>query len=143
MFDNEAALTADRDTDTESGYTPSYQVKGSTTIYLGSIVCVELSSGYVVPGSDTSGLVYVGIAEEYVDNSSGSNGDKSVRVNAQPGLTALLTASGLAISDIGDQLYISDDQTVAKSTTNSIKIGKLAYFESATSAPVRCEPLTA
>ncbi len=139
-----AALTADRNTAIERGEVRSYPVKGSTTIYAGSIVCVEASSGFAVPGSDTAGLVFVGIAREQVAN-TGSNGDLSVNVDCAPGMVVLLNASGLAQADgDGTQALISDDQTVATSgTTNSIKIGKLAYFLNATTAAVMIEPLTA
>ena len=140
-----AALTADRDTDIRRGEVASYPVKASTTIFAGSIVCVETASGYVVPGSDTAGLVFVGIAREKVDNSSGSSGDLEVEVDCAPGMIAELAATGLAQADgDGTQVYVADDQTVAKSGgSNSIKVGLLREFKSATTAVVMIQPLIA
>ena len=138
-----AALSADRNTTIERGEVRSYPVKGATTIYAGSIVCVLNSTGYAEPGADAANLVFVGIAREQVAN-TGSSGDMSVEVDCAPGMIALLAASGLAITDAdGTQVFVSDDQTVAKSTSNSVKIGKLAYFIDATTAAVMLEPLTA
>lgn len=137
-----AALTADRAVTMEVGSVRSYPVKASTTIYAGSIVCVLNSTGYAEPGSDTANLVFVGIARRKADNSSGSAGDISVEVDCIHGSTWRFAATSLAQADgDGTQVYVSDDQTVAKSTTNSVKIGRLAYFESATVAVVAIEPL--
>lgn len=140
-----AALTADRATDTRRGELASYPVKASTTIYAGSIVCVLNSSGHAQPGSDTANLVFVGIAREKADNSAGAAGDVSVEVDCAPGMIVELAASGLAQADgDGTQVYVADDQTVAKSGgSNSIKVGLLREFKSATIAVVMIQPLIA
>jgi hypothetical protein len=136
-----AALTADRAVTMEVGSVRSYPVAASSTIYAGAIVCVD-NNGYAVPGSDSANLKFVGIAREKADNGSGSAGDISVEVDCIHGSAWRFAATGLAQADgDGTQVYVSDDQTVAKSTTNSVKIGRLAYFESATVAVVAIEPL--
>jgi hypothetical protein len=136
-----AALTADRAVTMEVGSVRSYPVAASSTIYAGAIVCVD-NNGYAVPGSDSANLKFVGIAREKADNSSGSAGDISVEVDCIHGSTWRFAATSLAQADgDGTQVFVSDDQTVAKSTTNSVKIGRLAYFESATVAVVAIEPL--
>lgn len=129
-----AALTADRQTKFYPvGDMVAHPVAASTKIYLGSLVCVN-ASGYAIPGADTAGLSFVGVACETADNSSGSAGDIKVQVR-RLGI-ANFAASGLTQANVNDALYISDDQTVATTTTNSIQCGRLAFFESATEAPV-------
>jgi len=125
-----AALTQDRDTQQREGIDFEYPVAANAKIYAGSIVNRN-SSGYAKPGSDTASEVFLGIAQEQVDNAGGANGAKSVVVRRKGVFE--LAASGMAITDIGAAVYVSDDQTVAKTTTNSVACGKIAGFRSATS----------
>jgi len=128
-----AALAKDRNTVYKEGAELAYKVAASTKIYAGSLVCLD-ASGYAVPGADTAGIVFVGVAQEYISNSSGADGDKVVRVRRKGAFE--LTGASLAITDIGTAVFVSDDQTVAKSTTNSVACGKIADFISATSVYV-------
>lgn len=135
-----AATTTDRDTTSYEGYRQNYPVKGATSIPGGVIVCAD-STGYAVNGSDTAGLTYLGVSVAPADNSSGSAGDIDVIVDRTPRRVFEFEASGLAITDVGATLYVSDNQTVAKTTSNSVEVGKLSHFSSATVAPVRHNPL--
>lgn len=128
-----AALTSDRKTTYRKGIEIEYKVAAGAKIYAGSIVCVN-ASGYAAPGADTAGFKFVGIAGEQADNSSGANGDITVRVRRK-GIFRL-TASGMAITDICAAVKVSDDQTVAKTTTNSVACGTIAEFISATQVGV-------
>lgn len=128
-----AALTKNRLTAYKDGIEVGHQVAASTKIYAGSLVCLN-ASGYAVPGADTASFNYVGVAQEHVDNSTGANGDLTVTVRRK-GIHRF-AAAGMAITDIGTAVYVSDDQTVAKSTTNSIACGKIAEFISATEVGV-------
>lgn len=114
---------------------PSYPVKASTTIYKGSIVCVESSSGYAVPGSDTSGLIVVGIADREVVNGT-TNGEKWVTVRR--GRFRLAADSG-AITQVGANVCVKDSATVAPAsvTTNDIAIGPVVRYISATELVVQ------
>ena len=123
------ALSADRKTVYREGVEIEYKVAAAARIYAGALVCVN-GSGYAVPGADTSGFKFVGVAVEGADNSAGSNGSISVRVRRK-GIFRF-AASGMAITDIGASVNVSDDQTVAKATTNSVACGKIAEFVSAT-----------
>ena len=42
----------------------------------------------------------------------------------------------MAVTDLGASVNVSDDQTVAKSTTNTVACGKVAEFISATEVGV-------
>jgi carbonic anhydrase/acetyltransferase-like protein (isoleucine patch superfamily) len=67
------------------------------------------------PGAVAVGLIVRGLAQEQADNSAGAAGD--VTVESQPGVFPFAnSAAGDAITraEIGDDCYIVDDSTVAK-----------------------------
>jgi hypothetical protein len=130
-----SALTKDRDTIRKEGMYAVYPVKGNAKIYAGGIVCIG-TDGYAVPGSDTTGLKFVGISRGYVDNTGGASGAVVVEVRRKGCFN--LAASGMAITNVGDSVYIIDDQTVGLAATaaNDIKCGMISEFVSATSVYV-------
>lgn len=92
---------------------PALPVAASTEIFQGSMVAINLS-GYLVPASADPTLRVLGRAEEYVDNSTGSAGDKTCKVKR--GIFGWVnSATTLAVSDahVGRIAYAVDDQTVA------------------------------
>ena len=112
-----AQLTQDRNTPrrTEGGV-KSLGVAASQKIWAGALVARN-AAGYAVEGSTALGLFGVGRAEEQVDNSAGSAGDKTIRV--QQGVYRYgNSAAGdqITIAEIGKPAWIVDDQTVAKTS---------------------------
>lgn len=130
-----AALTQDRNTSYREGVELEYNVAASVKIYGGSLVALN-ASGYAAPGADTASFKFLGVAREQVDNSAGANAAKKVTVR-KTGVHRF-AASGMAITNIGDDVYLVDDQTVglAATTTNDVKCGKIAEFISATEVGV-------
>ena len=114
------ALTDNYEAKRQDGQIISVKVKGSTTIYKGGLL-VDKGTGYAEPGDDGSSYTFLGVAVEKVDNSSGSDGDKRVRVNKIG--TYQYTKSTAVQTDLGVAMYIHDDQTVGTSSTNSILAG--------------------
>lgn len=119
------AVTADIETNSRPGDIVSYPVAANTNIYKGTMV--KLSSGYAASMTKAASLVFVGIAIEGVDNSSGAAGDKNVRV-ARRGIHELTMASA-AITDVGSVVYALDNATVTKTSTDATKTGKAVKFE--------------
>lgn len=116
-----SALTADRNTPRRDGQELSLGLAASTKIYAGSIVCRN-ASGNAVPGSTATTLKALGIAEGQVDNSAGSAGDKSVKIRR--GTFRFGNSSStdqITVADIGNDCYIVDDQTVAKTSGSSTR----------------------
>lgn len=116
-----AALTADRNTPRRDGEQENLPVAAAKKIFAGSLVARD-SSGNATPGATATTLLGVGRAEEYVDNSAGAAGDKSV--NIRKGVYRFAnSASGdlIARADIGNDCYIVDDQTVAKTNGGSTR----------------------
>ncbi|MEM5787180.1 MAG: capsid cement protein [Syntrophobacteraceae bacterium] len=122
------ALSSDRKTIYREGIEIAYKVAAGAKIHAGSLVCLN-SGGYAVPGADTAGFKFLGIAMERADNTSGANGSVSVRVRRK-GIFRL-ASSGMTIADLGVEVKIADDQTVAKTTSNSVVCGTVAEFISA------------
>lgn len=130
-----AGLTGDRRLEKYAGDELPYKVAESTIIYSNSLVCLN-TSGYAVSAADTANFKFLGVAAEYVDNSAGANGDKSVRV-WRKGVYEF-GASSMAITNIGDAVFVLDDQTVGTGAqaTNDVACGKIAGYKSATSVVV-------
>lgn len=112
-----AALTQDRATPRlAQGDVFSRDVAASAVIRAGAIVCLS-AAGWATPGATATTLVADGVAQELADNTGGANGDLKVRVFK--GTFRLgNSAAGDAITraEIGDDCYIVDDQTVAKTS---------------------------
>lgn len=109
-----AALTSDRNTKRRDGRQLSLPMAASTTIYGGSIVCVN-ASGYAVPGSTSTGLKAVGIAQGSARN-SGAAGAERVSVEKTVACFANSSADAITRANLGADCYIVDDQTVAKTS---------------------------
>lgn len=120
-----AKLTAPRDTNEIAGGATSLvlPVKGSTTIFQGSIVAID-ASGFAVPGKKAAGLKAAGRAEETVEN-TGKDGEATVRVTR--GVFVFentgTAANKLTAADVLGPCYIEDDQTVTKLATGASVAG--------------------
>lgn len=129
-----AALTVDRDTLIIAKPTlKGYPVLNDTTIYKGSLVCLD-STGYAIPAADTSGLSgVIGIADEQVASpSTDSDGDKKIRIRS--GEIYDFVATSITQAMLGTVMYVVDDQTFddAAGATNEIAAGILVEYISAT-----------
>jgi len=105
-------------------------------IYRGALV-VYGTAGFLEPAATGAGVIFAGIAEETVDNSAGSAGDLVCRYKKEG--IYLLTGAGLAQSDVGEQVYASDDQTITKTSTNNAAVGKIVEYVSATQVWVKLD----
>lgn len=125
------ALTASRTTPEIKGHRYNLPVAASVLIYAGALIVVN-SSGYAKPGVTGTTLRAVGIAEGYVDNSSGGNGDVDVLV--RPGIFGFKNSAGgdeITAADIGATAYVVDDQTVAKTSDTNARspAGRICMIE--------------
>lgn len=128
-----AALTKGRNTPARSGDITEAPVKAATKIFAGALVAID-ASGWAVPMSTATTLVGVGRAEAMADNSAGANGAINVRIGRGIycwGNSA--STDAITRSDIGDNCYGVDDQTVAKTdgTTTRSVAGKIHDVDAA------------
>lgn len=124
------ALAADLEVQEQEGKLVSMPVVASDIIYKGAMVIVD-AAGYVAPAAPTASTFFAGIAYEQADNSSGSAGAINCRVMAKGSF--LLTGSGLAQSDVGSLVYVTDDQTISTSQASNAQIvGRITKYVSST-----------
>jgi hypothetical protein len=125
------ALTADRNTKRRDGTQFSYPVDAAKTIYTGAMVV--LAAGLAAAATTATGLVAVGVAEEFVDNSAGAASDLNVPVRKGVFHFANSAAADeIALDDVGGNCYIVDDQTVALTDGTSTRsvAGKIVDVDS-------------
>ena len=124
-----AALTNDTNRKLRDGDLQALPVKGSTRIYKGGLSCTD-TNGLLVPGADAAGYKYQGPAIEPGDNTDGSDGDLTVVVDIESLVQA--HGTGFTQADIGKEVFIVDDDTVALVTTHSVYAGRIAEVYDAT-----------
>lgn len=111
-----AALTAARNTPRLGGDISVYDhpMKASTKVFAGSLVARD-STGHLVPGSASTTQKAVGRCRETYDNSTGANAAITAAVDAGVFLwNNSAAADVITEAEVGDDCYIVDDQTVAK-----------------------------
>lgn len=127
------ATTVERDTPLKEGVLFTRKVAGTKKILAGTIVALN-ATGYATPGAVAATLVADGRAEETVDNTDGADGDLNVTV--RKGVFRFANSADadlITIAEIGDNCYIVDNQTVAKtSDTNARSVaGKIVDVDAA------------
>jgi len=125
------ALNADRNTPVDLGWSVTIPVAANTKIFAGSLVCAN-AGGFAVPAADTAGYKFMGVALEQMDNSSGANGAKVVRVRRAGSF--LFDAASITQAMVGSPMYVVDDHTFddASGPLNDIRIGLLVKYVSDT-----------
>jgi hypothetical protein len=127
-----SSLTQPYEAFEKPGLVVSYKVS-NVKIYKGALVGVN-SSGYALPmAHGTASLKFIGVANETVDNSAGSAGDKSISVTKN-GALVMKAVSGYtpALADLGKEAYANTDWEVQIATaglTNQYKVGTIVGIE--------------
>lgn len=135
------AATKDNPTaDRKDGVLVGFLVKTLITLFGGTLASTD-ATGYAVPGDDAAGQIFQGVVKDYVDNSAGASGEKTVELWRR-GLHKMTFDTAIAITDIGANVFIVDDQTVdvAANVNNGIFCGVIAGFIDTTHAWVDIEP---
>ena len=116
-----AALTENRYTKHRDGLVTAHPVKTGTKIFKGSLVCLD-DTGHAVPGADSAGFRFCGVAIETADNSGGADGDIRLRVQTM-GVFSFAKSGSATQADSGLPLNVVDDQTVTLDpTVNSVNL---------------------
>lgn len=122
-------LSAGRNTfEVRDGRTLILPVKANVKIFEGSIVVID-STGNAVPGKKATGLLSAGRAEEYVDNSGGADGAKTIKVRRGVFKWSNDSTAPVTGKDILKNCYIVDDETVTITETGSSIAGKVIGLE--------------
>lgn len=106
----------------------------------GAMVMVN-AAGYVANATDTANCFFLGIATEFVDNSAGSAGDKTINVDVG-GAEVLATHEdgSLTIANVGDSVVqeLNNEVTSAGTGTNDIAVGVISRVPTASTCWVKC-----
>lgn len=116
-----AALTAGRNTHRRDGDILSLPVAAAVKIFEGSLVARD-GSGDARPGRTATTDKGVGRAEALADNTSGAAG--AITVQIRKGIFKFANSAAgdlIANVDIGNDCFIVDDQTVAKTNGTSTR----------------------
>ena len=110
----------DRRTRTTDGHRIERPVLAATRIFAGTMVARD-NAGWCKPAGAVATQKTIGVAEEQADNAGGANGD--IRVKIRRKVTACFANSAAAdligSADVGNDCYVVDDQTVAKTDNSS------------------------
>lgn len=131
-----AALTGDKAVNYQPGDVYRVGLDGGSTryTYKGGLVGFD-TDGYAVPGANTAGHRFAGVATEQVHQSATStDGTDKIKL-ARRGLVEL-TFSSVAVADVGRPVWLTDDQTGSLTQTNVGPIGTVVERLSATKAVV-------
>ena len=127
-----ASLTQPYEAFERPGLVVSYKIS-NVKIFKGAMVGLN-ASGYVAPmDPGTAGMKFVGIANETIDNSTGTAGAKQINLT-KCGSFVLKAVSGYspAITDLGGSAYANSDWEIQLGTsglTNAYKIGTITNIE--------------
>lgn len=80
-------------------------------------------SGYAVAATKTTGLTIVGIANAYVDNRNGNDGD--VEIMVKRGTFVFGNAGNIKVTDLMKPCFVADNQSVTLLETESSKVGMI------------------
>jgi hypothetical protein len=133
-------LAADNAIQYTEGVETPIPVVNADIIYAGALVSVN-AAGYAVPGADSAGQIFMGVAQERRDNTSGNAGDLSVNVRRR-GLFKMTLGTAITQANLGDNVFLVDDQTVDVTAQVAQKIfcGIIAAYIDTTHAWVDIEP---
>jgi hypothetical protein len=105
----------------------------SDIIYEGAAVGESSSTGTGRPC--VAGDVFLGFAHEQCDNSSGSAGDKRIKVR-QTGVVKIAITGVVGVADVGDDVYASDDNTFTLTAGSNTWVGNVHRYLSGTTCEV-------
>ena len=125
------ALNKSYETFERPGIVVSYRVS-NVRIFKGSMVAVN-SAGWLVPMTHaTASLKYVGVANDTIDNSTGTAGGKSVSVTKSGSFCYPLATGTITQVDLGKEVFVTSDweiQIVTTGLTNQYKVGTIVAIE--------------
>lgn len=103
-------------------------VKAGAKIFDGALVALD-ADGLAVPGKMAPDLTAAGRAEEFADNTNGSDGKLTVRISRGVFVYSNSSTAPLAQKDVLKDCYIEDDETVSATATDTSIAGKVLGFE--------------
>lgn len=123
------ALSADRTTPQRDGIQFEYPIAAAKTCYAGALMVLD-SAGNAEPGTVAAGKIPVGRCDEYVANPGGAAA-KNVKISRGIHRWNNSAIDPVTKANIGDTVYIEDDQTVRRVVGASSPAGIMIDIDSA------------
>lgn len=126
-----AAQTQDRNTPQREALDFEFPMAAGAKCYAGSIGVIS-ATGYLTKGATATGLKAVGVFQAQADNTGGAAGAIKGKVRRGCFRFANLAADLVALTDVGADCYIVDDNTVAKTNGGATRsvAGKVRSVDS-------------
>lgn len=129
-------LTASRNLATQSGNSIDIRTgdaKNATTFYAGSFLMLDISTGYIEKAADTANFVWMGLCtRQKVGDTSTQPNDVEFVCGPLTLLNYAVTGAS-AVTNQGDFVYATDDQTLTTSSTSNTKaVGYIGKWNSST-----------
>lgn len=115
------ALSADHGRPLREGNVLTLPVLAASTIYKGSAVEVD-GDGHASAAVKGANKTYMGVSLGHADNSAGV--DEAISVDVQRRGTFLFAYDGTE-PDVGDEVYLADDNTVTTVAAGATKFGRV------------------
>lgn len=110
----------DRNTWRKDGLLIPFKVAGAVKIYGGHMVAIN-EDGYAIPGDKgtaTDALAIIGVSDEFVDNTDGTDGAVEILVRRGAGFClANSAAKSVVQAQIGQRCQVEDSVTVCTDAT--------------------------
>jgi hypothetical protein len=116
-------------------------VDDNVNIYKGAFVGLDRSTGYARPLA--AGDEFLGVAYKQADNTVSGHSAGGINVRLHQLIDVVHTLSGVAVGDIGKDVYASADDTLTLTPTGNSRIGRIVAVELTNVARVRCQPVVA
>lgn len=134
------ALTADREVQFfASQELVDIGVDDNVVIYKGAFVGRNRSTGYARPL--TAGDEFLGVAYKRADNTIAGHTAGGVTVRLHQSVDIVHALSGVAVGDIGKDVYASADDTLTLTPTGNTRVGRIVAVDATDVARVRCQPV--
>lgn len=114
-------------------------IKDNVNIYKGAFVGHDRATGYVRPL--VAGDAFVGLAYRQADNTVDGHSAGAINVALHQNVDIVHTLTGVAVADIGKDVFASADNTLTLTPTGNSRVGRVVAVEGTNLARVRCEPV--
>lgn len=107
----------------------SVPVSGGIRIFGGSLTFIG-ADGFLTNVETAGTTPFAGIADNEADNLAGADGD--IEIDVVDGIWSHIDGSGFVQSDVGKDLFATDDNTLTMTATANTFVGRVVEFRSST-----------
>lgn len=133
-------ITAPRDPGQQDGIIYHIPVLAATKLWAGAAAITD-ANGWLTNAADTTGTKFAGILDKTADNTVGAAANGSIQGRViRRGVFDFVFGGTATQATVGKKVYAVDNQTVNTTTTNSVLVGTVVEFISATKVRVEITP---